>query len=387
MNQLLPERPLPALAVPVVDRPPLQSLLPHPFDGSLGAPFLDERRGVPAARLRIGVVVPAYRVRANVLEVLAAVGPEVERIYVVDDACPDGSGMLVKERCADPRVHVLFNSKNQGVGGAVLEGYLQGLAEGMDVLVKIDGDGQMDPAILPAFVAPIAAGEADYTKGNRFFDLTNVRRMPGMRLFGNAVLSFFAKVSTGYWQLLDPTNGYTAIHAEVARRLPFGKLNRRYFFETDILFRLNVVRAAVVDVPMDPLYGDEQSNLSIGRVIPEFLYKHARNTLKRVFYNYFLRDMSLASLQLVAGLLLTIAGVWYGAYHWIDSATAHVATPAGTVAVAFLPVLLGIELLLAFFAHDIAAAPTRVIHPVLRMQSSRRTARKAEPLRTYADHS
>ena len=387
MNQLLPERPLPALAVPVVDRTPLQSLLPHPFDGSLGAPFLHERRGMPAARLRIGVVIPAYRVRANVLEVLAAVGPEVERIYVVDDACPDGSGMLVKERCADPRVHVLFNSKNQGVGGAVLEGYLQGLAEGMAVLVKIDGDGQMDPAILPAFVAPIAAGEADYTKGNRFFDLTNVRRMPGVRLFGNAVLSFFAKVSTGYWQLLDPTNGYTAIHAEVARRLPFGKLNRRYFFETDMLFRLNVVRAAVVDVPMDPLYGDEQSSLSIGRVIPEFLYKHARNTLKRVFYNYFLRDMSLASLQLVAGLLLTIAGVWYGAYNWIESAAANVATPAGTVAVAFLPVLLGIELLLAFFAHDIAAAPTRVIHPVLRMQSSRRTARKAEPLRTHADHS
>ncbi len=336
--------------------------------------------------VRIGVVIPAYRVRAHVLKVLAAIGPEVERVYVVDDACPENSGELVKERCTDPRVHVLFNARNQGVGGAVLAGYVQGIADGMDVLVKIDGDGQMDPAILPAFVAPIAAGEADYTKGNRFFDLANVRRMPGLRLFGNAVLSFFAKVSTGYWQLLDPTNGYTAIHAEVARRLPFGKLNRRYFFETDILFRLNVIRAAVIDVPMDPLYADEESNLSIGRAIPEFLYKHARNTVKRVFYNYFLRDMSFASLQLVAGLVLTLAGVSYGVYRWIESAAAHVATPAGTVAVAALPALLGIELLLAFFAHDIAAAPTRVIHPVLRLQSRRRVLRDAEPLQKHADH-
>lgn len=383
------------------ERPALeQARSPSPLGGVRRGPHAldDPRRAAHlplpveaqtrSAAVKVAVIIPAFRVRAHVLKVLGAIGPEVDGIYVVDDACPEGSGAYVQDNCADPRVRVLFNTSNLGVGGAVLAGYVQAIDDGMDVLVKIDGDGQMDPAILWAFVAPIVAGEADYTKGNRFFDLTNVRRMPGFRLFGNAVLSFFAKVSTGYWHVLDPTNGYTAIHAEVARRLPLGKVNRRYFFETDLLFRLNVMRAAVVDVPMDPVYGDEQSNLSIGKVIPEFLFKHARNTLKRVFYNYFLRDMSFASLQLVIGVLLTLVGLTYGASRWVESAAAHAVTPAGTVAVAALPVLLGIELLLAFFAHDIAAVPARVIHPILRMQSRRRAVRGAtEPIQIYTDHS
>ncbi len=151
--------------------------------------------------------------------------------------------------------------------------------------MKIDGDGQMDPSLIPVFVFPIAAGEADYAKGNRFFDLETIRIMPKVRLFGNAVLSFMCKLSSGYWNLFDPTNGYTAIHADVARRLPFDKISRRYFFETDMLFRLNTLRAVVVDVPMEAKYGNEESNLKISRIVGEFFAKHVRNFLKRIFYN------------------------------------------------------------------------------------------------------
>jgi len=215
---------------------------------------------------RIAVVIPCFKVRDHVLGVIAAMPPEVERIYVVDDACPEGTGAHVEASCRDARVRVLRNESNQGVGGATLRGYEEALADGADFLVKLDGDGQMDPSRIPSLVAPLADGSADYTKGNRFFDLEDVRSMPAIRLVGNAILSFVNKVASGYWDVMDPTNGYTAIHAVVARALPLRKIARDYFFESDMLFRLSVLRAVVVDVPMAARYGDEVSNLRVSKV-------------------------------------------------------------------------------------------------------------------------
>ncbi len=305
---------------------------------------------------------PSYKVRNHILNVISQIGPEVSRIFVVDDACPEGSGTFVQSNCQDGRVSVIRNPENQGVGGAVMTGYKAALDGGMDIIVKIDGDGQMDPALIPDFVAPITAGEADYTKGNRFFDLEEVRAMPSVRLFGNAVLSLLTKLSSGYWNLFDPTNGYTAIHTDVARHLPFSKISRRYFFETDVLFRLNTLRAVVVDIPMDAKYGDEVSNLKISRIVGEFLFKHLRNFLKRLFYNYYLRDLSLASIELPIGLLLLLFGIGFGSFHWIESAHAGLPTPAGTVMLAAMPMLMGLQLVLAFLGYDIASVPRRPLH-------------------------
>ena len=310
----------------------------------------------------IAVVIPSFRVTRHILGVLAEIGPEVGLIYVVDDCCPDGSGKLVRAECRDPRVRVLTHAENQGVGGAVITGYAAAIADGATVIIKIDGDGQIDPALIPYFAEPILSGEADYSKGNRFFDLEQIRAMPPVRLFGNAVLSLMAKLSSGYWDLFDPTNGYTAIHAETACHLPFDKISKRYFFETDLLFRLNTLRAVVVDVPMDARYGDEVSNLKISKVATEFLFKHGRNLLKRLFYNYYLRNMSLASLELPLGILLTLFGAIYGGSHWWHSAHGGPATTAGTVMLSALPVLMGIQLILAFLAYDIASVPTRPVH-------------------------
>lgn len=313
----------------------------------------------------IAVVIPSYKVTRHILEVISSIPPLVSKVYVVDDACPDGSGDYVAANSNDPRVYILRHEANQGVGGAVMTGYQAAINDGIEVIVKIDGDGQMDPTLVPLFISPILSGEADYTKGNRFFDLEGVRSMPKIRLFGNAVLSFMCKLSSGYWNLFDPTNGYTAIHADVACHLPFDKISKRYFFETDVLFRLNTLRAVVVDVPMEAKYEDEVSNLKVSRIISEFVVKHMRNFLKRIFYNYYLRDMSLASLELPLGLLLLMFGIVYGGYHWMDSAQLGVSTSAGTVMVSALPILMGMQLLLAFMGGDITQMPRRPIHKLL----------------------
>lgn len=309
----------------------------------------------------ISVVIPCFRVSAHIMSVLARIGPEVSRVYVVDDCCPEKSGLLVQSECQDPRVAVIFHEHNQGVGGAMLTGYARAIAEGGEIIVKIDGDGQMDPAILPDFIDPIARGEADYSKGNRFFDLSQIGNMPTMRIIGNAALSFMTKLSTGYWDIFDPTNGYTAIRADAARQLPFGKISNRYFFETDMLFRLNIIRAVVVDVPMDAHYGEEKSNLKISKILGEFIYKHARNFAKRIFYNYYLRDLSAASVELAVGSVLIVFGISFGGWHWLQSHGANTATPAGTVMLSAMPIILGLQLILAFVNYDIASVPRRVI--------------------------
>lgn len=310
---------------------------------------------------RIAVVIPCYRVTAHVADVIARIGPEVTRIFAVDDACPDGSGDVIEETVTDPRVTVLRHEVNKGVGGAVVTGYRAALEAGSEIVIKVDGDGQMDPALIGIFAAPLIAGEADYAKGNRFHSATALRGMPKVRLLGNAALSFMTKLSSGYWHLFDPTNGYTAIHRDALAALDLRTLSERYFFETDMLIRLGDIRAVAVDIPMHSVYADEKSGLRIGQILAEFLTKHLKATIRRIVYMYFLRDFNIASLNLLLGLCALVFGMVFGIARWIVSVQTGVPATTGTVMVAALPVLTGIQMILFFFGYDIAAEPRRAI--------------------------
>jgi hypothetical protein len=189
--------------------------------------------------------------------------------------------------------------------------------------------------------------------------------MPKIRVLGNALLSLLSKLSTGYWGIFDPTNGYTAIHASVAGNLPFAKISNRFFFESDMLFRLNTLRAVVVDIPMSAIYANEVSNLKISKIISEFLGKHSKNFLKRIFYNYYLRDMSLASIELPIGVAMLLFGSIFGVYSWVYAVGTNAATPTGTIMLSVLPILFGLQLTLAFFAQDMASTPKTPIHLLL----------------------
>jgi len=313
----------------------------------------------------VAVVIPSYKVKSHVLSVIASIGKEVSRIYVVDDKCPEGSGLHVEKNCTDERVRVLYHEVNQGVGGAVVTGYKQSILDGMDIVVKVDGDGQMDPASIPRFIGRIVNGQADYTKGNRFFDIAGLADMPAVRLFGNACLSFVSKVSSGYWNVMDPTNGYTAIHVNILRNLPLDKIDKRYFFESDMLFRLGILRAVVHDIPLVSTYGLEQSNLSILKVAFEFPKKYIACFCKRVFYNYFLRNFNVGSIELLAGSGLFVSGLIYGLVKWHGAYVSGVPTATGTIMLAMLPILLGFQLLLAALNYDVSSVPVSPMHELL----------------------
>lgn len=306
---------------------------------------------------KITVVIPCYKVTDKILDVIARIGPEVASIVCVDDCCPDRSGEFISSHSKDPRVTVIRLERNRGVGGATIAGYQAALADHADVVVKLDGDGQMDPLLIPVIVNPIVSGYADYTKGNRFYNIEDVISMPKLRLFGNAILSFMSKFSSGYWDIADPTNGYTSIHARVLEQLPLKKVSERWFFETDMLFRLNTIGAVVVDIPMTSVYAGEKSNLDTLSVVPEFIWKHARNYLKRISYSYFIRGFSIASVELVMGVALSLFGVGYGIRAWVSSVGKHEFASSGTVMLSALPVILGFQLLLSFVNYDMQSAP------------------------------
>ncbi|MBR0673829.1 glycosyltransferase family 2 protein [Neoroseomonas soli] len=325
------------------------------------------RRAEPQdpGQLGLWLVVPCYRVTSHILEVLAEVPAWVEGVVCVDDACPQGSGQLILERADDPRLHVLTLPENRGVGGAVLAGYREALQRGARIIVKVDGDGQMDLGQIARLVAPILLGQADYTKGNRFTQTRHLASMPLPRLIGNTMLSFAAKLATGYWNTFDPTNGFTAIEATVARQVLEQPVAQGFFFETDMLCHLGALRAVVRDVPIPARYGEEQSNLRIGAVLRPFTAGLLRNTCRRLLRQYLVRDFPIATLEFLAGAALLGAGVVYGLAQQGADPLGGAASP-GIVMAAALPILIGVQLLLQALHHDTRSMPTEPIHPTLR---------------------
>ena len=316
-------------------------------------------------RLRVAVVIPAYRVEPHIAAVIQGIPRLVRDVIVVDDASPDGTSTVVGA-IGDPRVHLLRHATNRGVGGAMATGYRHALEFGADIVVKMDGDGQMDPEQLGNLLLPIIEGQADYTKGSRFFHARQLREMPVRRRIGNLGLSFLTKAASGYWDVFDPTNGYTAVHRRVLEALDWEKVAERWFFETSMLIELSLLRAVVRDVPIPAKYGNERSSLSEKRALFEFPPRLLSGWLRRVWLQYFVREFSLGSLFLVSGVLLTLFGAGWGAAHWIRSINTGIEATTGTVMIAVVPLILGVQFLLQALSFDIQSSPKLPISGAVR---------------------
>ena len=309
-------------------------------------------------RYFIVAVVPAYRVEKEIEAVLRSMSAFVKRIIVVNDASPDQTGAVVAKIAAtDNRILLLNHEVNQGVGGAMVTGFRQALELGAQIVVKVDGDGQMDISDMPSLLAPLVRGEADYTKGNRFRDFQALSQMPPLRRFGNMLLSFLAKAATGYWNCFDPTNGYVAIRGDVLAQLPMHRIDRTYFFETSMLARLYLIGALVRDVPMKARYGTETSSLAIRKVLREFPGRLLKCFCKRIILKKFIYDLTIESIYLFCGIPMLLVGVLYGGYNWILYAKSGIGAPTGTVVISAMLIILGFQILLAAVNIDLQSVP------------------------------
>jgi len=335
--------------------------------------------------VHIAAVVPAYNVADELPEVLRSMPDMVRTIIVVDDASTDGTAALAQHRATvDDRVIVIRHPENLGVGGAMVTGFRTAIDAGADIIVKIDGDGQMPLWLVPELAAPLAEGTADYTKGNRFRDFQALRQMPLVRRAGNVMLSFLAKAATGYWQCFDPTNGFVAVRADVLSQLPLKKIDRTYFFETSMLAQLYLIGAVVKEVPMPARYAGERSSLRIGRVLMQFPAKLLGALTRRIALKNFIYDFNLESIHLAAGVPLFLAGILFGAWKWFWYAEHELAAPTGTVVLPALAIMLGVQFLVSAAMLDLQAVPRDPVNrgsliPDVPVDERTRSGREAFP--------
>ena len=313
---------------------------------------------VDLSNYNITVIIPAYNVERELGAVLESIPEYVRHIVVVNDASSDGTGNVIAVACLhDKRIIPVMHTKNQGVGGAMISGYKKVLELQPQIVVKLDGDGQMSARDIPALIMPLITGQADFTKGNRFRDFQALARMPVIRRVGNLALSFLSKSATGYWNCFDPTNGFLALRGEVLAQMPLEIIHKSYFFEISQLSQLYLIGACLRDVPMPARYADETSNLSIMKVLFEFPPALLRVFLRRIVLHYFLYDFSIGSVYMLAGLPLFLFGLIFGGSEWFHYASRSIPAPTGTVMLATLTVILGFQFLLSAVSIDLQSVP------------------------------
>lgn len=211
---------------------------------------------------RIGVVIRAHNEERFIFPVVNSIPLFVDRIYIVNDASTDGTLEKITDLSkGDNRIITVNHKIRRGAGYAAISGQKKALMDSNDIVVMIDGDGQMDSSFLTHFLDPLILGEADYVKGNRFSIKEHLREMPKGRLFGNFLLTYLTRIASGYWHIYDPQNGYTAISRETLKKLNLEKINEGFAYENDMLVKLNVVGARIKDIPHKAIYRGQHSKI------------------------------------------------------------------------------------------------------------------------------
>lgn len=316
-------------------------------------------------QVALGVVIPAYRVAAHIEQVIRGIPRWIPTIIVVDDKSPDDTAERVLH-LADPRVVLLRHDVNQGVGGAMITGFTEAIRRKLDIVVKMDGDDQMDPVHLPRILEPLLDGRADMVKCNRYSSLESLQEMPLVRIAGNAGLTFLVKMASGYWNNFDPANGYVAIRVSTLERLDLADLPKRYFFESGFLIELGIQRAVVLDLPIKARYGDERSSLSVPRTLIGFPPRLVWGLLRRLFWRYLVHDFSAVSVFLLLGVPSFLFGIGYTIYWYAGPKSHGEVASAGDVMLAAMPIILGVQLILQAIVLDIQGVPRTTLSPPLK---------------------
>ncbi|WP_259535330.1 glycosyltransferase family 2 protein [Halalkaliarchaeum sp. AArc-CO] len=308
----------------------------------------------------IGVVVPAYNEEGLVGSVIETMPSFVDRIYVVDDASTDGTWEEIREHArringlegiateegtegsekyarreseraserpvadggdGEPaqRVVPVRHERNRGAGAAVKTGYSLALADEMDVTAVMDGDGQMDPDELDRIIDPVVDGEATYAKGNRLHSREDRQGMSNWRLFGNALLTMLTRVASGYWEVSDPQNGYTAISNDGLQKVPFEDLYEEYGFLNHLLVALNIREEPIADVAHSAVYGDETSSIRYSRFVPGLSMLLLRSFLDRMAQSYLVKQFHPVVPCYTLGVSVLLVGVGGGLYAALSS--------------------------------------------------------------------
>ncbi len=257
----------------------------------------------------IGVVIPAYNEERLIEKTLTTMPDYVDTLIVVNDGSSDGTLEKVQDLGrSDARIVLVHHEINQGLGQSLIDGYLKSRELKLDITAVMAGDAQMSPDDLAAVLAPILDGRADYAKGNRLLTNDVAKHMPLHRVVGNSGLTFLTKFATGYWHVIDPQCGYTAISNVALTAIPIERMIKGYGYNADILNMLNIQNYAVADVEVRPVYGDEQSKIKLWKYIPRVSWLLVQLFSRRLLHKYMIRNFNPLCLSYLCGLFLFFFG-------------------------------------------------------------------------------
>ena len=310
---------------------------------------------------KISVVIPVYNIGNKITQLISKIPGFVDLVIVIDDDCPLNTGKILEQHKSKfDKLKVLYNQKNLGVGGAVKKGYVESLKNNIDIVVKLDGDGQMDPSEIKKIINPLI-GNYGYSKGNRFLEQNPIPNYPASRFYGNIFLSFMSKLSSGYWNIYDPINGFTAIKCEILKKINLDKIDNKYFFESDMLFHLYFLRVKIKDVPVKIIcFKDQIQNLNVFKETFNFFFKNISRTLTRIKKTYLSNNFTIGSFFLIFSILFSLFFIFYGGTSWYKfSITLNDYAPTGVVMFSSISLLLGIIFFAAFLIIDSNNNPNR----------------------------
>ncbi|MCX8148590.1 glycosyltransferase family 2 protein [Thermaurantimonas aggregans] len=300
---------------------------------------------------QIAIVIPCFNVGNHINDVHKKIPKFIDYIICINDCSIDDTlNKLLHLRSIDNRLLIINHKKNLGVGGAVKSGFVKAIELNCDIIFKIDGDDQMDLSYIPMMINKLK--DSDFVKGNRFADLSVIKKMPVIRRFGNFILSFLIKVSSGYWDIFDPTNGYFGITKDLLKKINLNNLNNRYFFESSLIIELYYHSAIINEIAMPPIYGNEKSNLSITKTLFTFPFYLLKYFLKRILYRYYLYDFNIGSIYIFFGSILFLFGSIFGVYNWFYYSSLKIGAPTGTIIISMLTIVLGFQLILSAIQYD-----------------------------------
>jgi dolichol-phosphate mannosyltransferase len=309
-------------------------------------------------KFKVAIIIPCFKVKKHISKVLNKIPNWVDKVICVDDFCPENSGEFIKKKFKNSKIKVIFNNRNLGVGGATIKGFQEIKKNNIDFVFKVDGDNQMDLSLLRFFLIPIIKNEADFVKGNRFTKLSNFEKMPLLRVLGNVMLSFVSKISSGYWNIFDSTNGYFCMNTKILDRIPLHKISKGFFFENDLLNWFYLYRVNITDIPITAIYNNEKSNINLLSVLIFFPILFIRNFLRRIFYEYFIRRLDFVFVSCVFGFLFLSTAIYLSLNLWVTTLDSK-PNNAGTVGLVLFFLIFGLQLLFYFFHSDMDNYPKK----------------------------
>ena len=301
---------------------------------------------------KISVVIPAYNEQYLIKITINSLPDYLDKIYIIDDGSDDNTFNVVKD-AANKRdtIMLLRHEENLGVGAAIISGYKKSLEDDNDITVVMGGDNQMDPKYILDLIEPIIKGIADYTKGNRLVK-GYTKGMSKWRFFGNSLLTLLTKISSGYWDIMDPQNGYTAISNKVLNIIDLDSIYPKYGYCNDLLVKLNAYNFRILDVSIPARYGNEKSKIKYNSYIFKVSWLLLKNFFWRIKTKYILISFNPIALLYLLGLILTPLSIILG----VSSMYYKIVTQEETFLRGLLPFLIfmiGIQFLLFAILFDI----------------------------------